>query len=161
MGILKNIEHVGRCSRFHLLFCVLQRLTLEEKMQKWNNVKLTARIMGNPMATFAACGLAYATADCATQRYLGREDPLSGVMGGVAVGVVLGLKQHSVPQALGYAALFAGGFTCLHARGMRFQVLCMIYLCCSLYCKAAKKQPWNSQSSTDLLLIVLLEPIGS
>eukprot|EP00877_Chromochloris_zofingiensis_P002576 jgi/Chrzof1/12319/Cz06g30060.t1 len=108
MGILKNIEHVGRCSRFHLLFCVLQRLTLEEKMQKWNNVKLTARIMGNPMATFAACGLAYATADCATQRYLGREDPLSGVMGGVAVGVVLGLKQHSVPQALGYAALFAG-----------------------------------------------------
>jgi hypothetical protein len=40
----------------------LQDLTLAQKMQRWQNVKLTARIMANPMATFAAAGLAYAAA---------------------------------------------------------------------------------------------------
>jgi hypothetical protein len=40
----------------------LQELTLAEKMQRWKNFKLTARILANPMATFAAAGLAFAAA---------------------------------------------------------------------------------------------------
>jgi hypothetical protein len=31
-------------------------------MQRWQNVKLTARILANPMATFAAAGFAFAAA---------------------------------------------------------------------------------------------------
>lgn len=42
----------------HTAAC-LQDMTLQEKMQRWQNVKLTARIMANPMATFAAAGFAY------------------------------------------------------------------------------------------------------
>lgn len=84
-------------------------MTLAEKMQRWQNLKLTARIMANPMATFAAAGFAYAAAECNMKNYLRREDPLNGVVGGIAVGAVLGLKTNSAFNALKYGALFAGG----------------------------------------------------
>ncbi|KAF8065732.1 hypothetical protein HT031_002792 [Scenedesmus sp. PABB004] len=86
----------------------LKDLTLAQKMQRWQNVKLTARLLANPMATFAACGFAYAAAECETRRYLGRRDVLSGIVGGAAAGCVLGLKTNSAPNALKYSALFAG-----------------------------------------------------
>lgn len=89
---------------------VMQDLTLAEKMQRFNNLKRTARIMANPMFTFAACGFAYAAADCSMQNYLGRESTLTGIVGGIAAGSVLGLKTNSAPNAVKYSALFAGGW---------------------------------------------------
>ncbi|KAF6264765.1 hypothetical protein COO60DRAFT_1624134 [Scenedesmus sp. NREL 46B-D3] len=86
----------------------LKDRTLAEKMQRWQNVKLTARIMANPIATFAAAGLAFAAAECNMKNYLGREDTLNGIVGGAAVGAVLGLKTNSGANALKYGALFAG-----------------------------------------------------
>eukprot|EP00882_Tetradesmus_deserticola_P022127 GHRQ01024013.1.p3 GENE.GHRQ01024013.1~~GHRQ01024013.1.p3 ORF type:complete len:139 (+),score=74.93 GHRQ01024013.1:731-1147(+) len=86
----------------------LKDLTLAQKMQRWQNVKLTARIMANPMATFAAAGFAFAAADCSMKNYLGREDTLTGIMGGAAVGAVLGLKTNSGVNAIKYGALVAG-----------------------------------------------------
>lgn len=86
----------------------LKELTLAEKMQRWQNVKLTARILANPMATFAAAGFAFAAAECNMKNYLGREDTLNGIVGGAAVGAVLGLKSNSGVNALKYGALFAG-----------------------------------------------------
>ena len=47
-------------------------------------------------------------ADCATQDYLGRRDTLTSVMGGLAVGAVVGLKRGSLAQGVGYGALCAG-----------------------------------------------------
>lgn len=60
------------------------------------------------MATFAAAGAAYAAADCATQAYLGRHDTLSGVVGGLAVGAVIGLKRGSLAAGVGFGGLCAG-----------------------------------------------------
>jgi hypothetical protein len=88
---------------------LLQSLTLAEKMQRWANIQRTARIMINPMATFAACGFAFAAAQCASYHNLGREDTLNGVVGGAAVGAVIGLKRASLAAAIGYGSLFAGG----------------------------------------------------
>jgi hypothetical protein len=42
------------------------------------------------------------------KNYLGREDTLNGIVGGAAVGAVLGLKSNSGVNALKYGALFAG-----------------------------------------------------
>lgn len=86
----------------------LRRLPLAEMMQRWRNVKRTARIVADPVATFAASGAAYAAAECATEAKLGREDAAAGVAGGCAVGAVLGLKAGSVASGIGYAGLFAG-----------------------------------------------------
>ncbi|WIA16886.1 hypothetical protein OEZ85_013813 [Tetradesmus obliquus] len=86
----------------------LKDMTLQEKMQRWQNVKLTARIMANPMATFAAAGFAYKATECSMRHYLGREDSLNSMVGGAAVGAVLGLKANSGAVALKYAALVAG-----------------------------------------------------
>lgn len=47
-------------------------------------------------------------ADCLTQDYLGRRDTLTGVVGGLAVGAVVGLKRGSLVQGVGYGALCAG-----------------------------------------------------
>uniref|UniRef100_A0A383WC21 Uncharacterized protein n=1 Tax=Tetradesmus obliquus TaxID=3088 RepID=A0A383WC21_TETOB len=90
----------------HLLLC--HDMTLQEKMQRWQNVKLTARIMANPMATFAAAGFAYKATECSMRHYLGREDSLNSMVGGAAVGAVLGLKANSGAVALKYGALVAG-----------------------------------------------------
>ncbi|WIA37108.1 hypothetical protein OEZ86_014075 [Tetradesmus obliquus] len=86
----------------------LKDMTLQEKMQRWQNVKLTARIMANPMATFAAAGFAYKATECSMRHYLGREDSLNSMVGGAAVGAVLGLKANSGAVALKYGALVAG-----------------------------------------------------
>ena len=85
-----------------------QDLTLAQKMQRWTNIKLTARIMAAPIATFAVCGAAYKATDCLVRQYLGREDVLSGIAGGIAVGTVLGLRSNSAPTAIKLSALFAG-----------------------------------------------------
>jgi hypothetical protein len=77
-------------------------------MQRWANIQRTARIMVNPMATFAACGFAFAAAQCASYHNLGREDTLNGVVGGLAVGAVIGLKRASLASAIGYGSMFAG-----------------------------------------------------
>jgi hypothetical protein len=87
----------------------LKDLTLAEKLQRFNNLKRTARIMANPMFTFAACGFAFAAADCSMQNYLGRDSTLTGIVGGIAAGSVLGLKTNSAPNAVKYSALFAAG----------------------------------------------------
>ena len=87
----------------------LQNLTLAEKMQRWRNVKLTAGIMANPMATFAAGGLAFAFADCTMRNYMGRDDILTGIVGGLAAGAVMGLRTNNAGNALKYGAFFAGG----------------------------------------------------
>eukprot|EP00775_Hariotina_reticulata_P012927 gene12927-13055_t len=87
----------------------LKDLTLAEKMQRWKNVKLTARIMASPMGSFAATGFAFAAADCAMQNYMGREDPLTGIVGGLAAGAVQGLRTNSAYNALKYGAVFAAG----------------------------------------------------
>lgn len=86
----------------------LKKLSLDEKMQRWKNVKRTAGILSGPVGTFAACGFAYAAAECLTREYLGRDDSMTGIVGGLAVGTVLGLKRGSFIQGVGYGALFAG-----------------------------------------------------
>lgn len=91
------------------VFWFLQDLTLAEKMQRYKNFKRTAKIMANPMFTFAACGFAFAAADCSMQNYLGRDSTLNGIMGGIAAGSVLGLKTNSAFNAVKYSALFGGG----------------------------------------------------
>ena len=88
--------------------CCLQDLTLAEKMQRYQNFKRTAKIMANPMFTFAACGFAFAAADCSMQNYLGRDSTLNGIVGGIAAGSVLGLKTNSAFNAVKYSALFGG-----------------------------------------------------
>jgi hypothetical protein len=60
-----------------------QDLTLAEKMQRWQNVKLTGRIMATPMATFAAGGLAFGAVECAMRNYMGRDDSLTGARCGL------------------------------------------------------------------------------
>lgn len=87
----------------------MQDLSLAEKMRRFNNFKRTAVIMANPMFTFAACGFAFAAADCSMQNYLGRESTLTGIVGGIAAGAVMGLKTGSAPAAVKYSALFSGG----------------------------------------------------
>jgi hypothetical protein len=47
-------------------------------------------------------------ADCVTQDYLGRDDSLSGVVGGLAVGAVFGLKRGSLVAGIGVGGLCAG-----------------------------------------------------
>jgi hypothetical protein len=79
-------------------------------MQRWRNIKLTAGIMAAPMATFAAGGLAFAFADCSMRNYMGRDDVLTGIVGGLAAGAVMGLRTNSAANALKYGTLFAGGF---------------------------------------------------
>eukprot|EP00878_Enallax_costatus_P004013 GHUV01004236.1.p1 GENE.GHUV01004236.1~~GHUV01004236.1.p1 ORF type:complete len:155 (+),score=63.16 GHUV01004236.1:326-790(+) len=87
----------------------LKDLTLAEKMQRYQNFKRTAKIMANPMFTFAACGFAFAAADCSMQNYLGRDSTLNGLVGGIAAGSVLGLKTNSAFNAVKYSALFGAG----------------------------------------------------
>lgn len=87
----------------------LKDLTLAEKMQRWNNVKLTARIMANPMGTFAAAGLAFGFVDCTMRNYMGRDDSLTGMVGGLAAGAVMGLRTNSAANAIKYGSLFALG----------------------------------------------------
>lgn len=99
---------VGVLPGFFRAHNTLRRLPLAEMMQRWRNVKRTARIVADPVATFAASGAAYAAAECATEAKLGREDAAAGVAGGCAVGAVLGLKAGSVASGIGYAGLFAG-----------------------------------------------------
>lgn len=94
---------------FFRAHATLKDLTLAEKMQRWQNVKLTAGIMAKPMATFAAAGLAFAATDCSMRNYMGREDVLTGVVGGLAAGAVMGLRTNNAGNALKYGALFAAG----------------------------------------------------
>jgi hypothetical protein len=77
-------------------------------MQRWRNIKLTGRIMANPMATFAAAGFAFGAADCAMRDFLGRDDVLTGMVGGAAAGAVMGLRANSGGVGIKYGALFAG-----------------------------------------------------
>jgi hypothetical protein len=77
-------------------------------MQRWQNVKLTGRIMAKPMGSFAATGFAFAAAECAMHNYMGRDDPLTGIVGGLAAGAVQGLMTNSAYNALKYGAVFAG-----------------------------------------------------
>eukprot|EP00879_Flechtneria_rotunda_P001139 GHRR01001283.1.p1 GENE.GHRR01001283.1~~GHRR01001283.1.p1 ORF type:complete len:156 (+),score=54.11 GHRR01001283.1:204-671(+) len=93
---------------FFRAHATLKNRTLAEKMQRWNNFKLTGRILANPMATFAACGFAYTAANCEMRKYLARDDVLNGMVGGIAAGTVLGLKTNSSVNALKYSVLFAG-----------------------------------------------------
>jgi hypothetical protein len=44
------------------------------------------------------------------KNYLGREDTLNSIVGGAAVGAVLGLKTNSGANALKYGFLFAGAW---------------------------------------------------
>jgi hypothetical protein len=99
---------VGLLPGFFRAHNALRRLPLAEMMQRWNNVKRTARIVADPVATFGASGAAFAAAECATEARLGREDASAGVAGGAAVGAVLGLKAGSLATGIGYAGLFAG-----------------------------------------------------
>lgn len=99
---------VGLLPGFFRAHTALRRLPLSEMMRRWANVKRTARIVADPVATFAASGAAYAAAECATEAKLGREDSAAGVAGGAAVGAVLGLKAGSLAAGVGYAGLFAG-----------------------------------------------------
>jgi hypothetical protein len=86
----------------------LKGLTIQEKLVRMNSFRLAGRTMAGPMATFAAAGAAYAAADCITQQQLGRRDTLTGVMGGLAVGAVVGLKRGSLIQGIGFGSLCAG-----------------------------------------------------
>jgi len=94
---------------FFRAHATLKNLTLAEKMQRWRNVKLTAGIMANPMATFAAGGLAFAFADCTMRNYMGRDDSLTGIVGGLAAGAVVGLRTNNAGNALKYGSFFALG----------------------------------------------------
>lgn len=86
----------------------LKTLTIQEKLVRMNSFRVAGRALAGPMVTFAAAGAAYAAGDCLTQEFLGRHDTLSGVVGGVAVGAVFGLKRGSLIQGIGYGALCAG-----------------------------------------------------
>jgi hypothetical protein len=99
---------VGVLPGFFRAHNALRRLPLSEMMRRWANVKRTARIVADPVATFAASGAAYGAAECATEAHLGREDTAAGLAGGAAVGAVLGLKAGSIASGFGYAGLFAG-----------------------------------------------------
>jgi hypothetical protein len=76
--------------------------------------------------SFAAAAAAAAAAECNMKNYLGREDTLNGIVGGAAVGAVLGLKTNSGANALKYGALFAGepARACgsKHGSGLGFRV---------------------------------------
>jgi hypothetical protein len=108
---------------FFRAHAALKGLTIQEKLVRMNSFRLAGRTMVGPMATFAAAGAAYAVGDCITQSQLGRRDTLSGVVGGLAVGAVIGLKRGSLIQGIGYGSLCAGlmlvtdFFTC--AGGLR------------------------------------------
>lgn len=86
----------------------LKHLTIQEKLVRMNSFRVAGRAMAGPMATFAAAGAAFGLADCLTQDYLGRRDTLTGVVGGLAVGAVVGLKRGSLAAAFGYGAACAG-----------------------------------------------------
>ncbi len=86
----------------------LKSLTIQEKLIKMNSFRVTGRAMAGPLATFAAAGAAFGAAECLTQDYLGRRDTLTGVVGGLAVGGVIGLKRGSLVQGIGFGALCAG-----------------------------------------------------
>jgi len=70
-------------------------------------VKLTGSIMANPMATFAAAGLAFGFTDCTMRNYMGRDDTLTGIVGGLAAGAVMGLRTNNAGNALKYGSFFA------------------------------------------------------
>jgi hypothetical protein len=97
----------------------LKKLTVQEKLVRMNSFRTAGRAMAGPFVTFAAAGAAYGAVECLTQDYLGREDTLQGVMGGLAVGTVIGLKRGSLIQGIGFGALCAGAmlvtdfFTCV------------------------------------------------
>lgn len=94
---------------FFRAHATLKNLTLAEKMQRWRNVKLTGSIMANPMATFAAAGLAFGFTDCTMRNYMGRDDTLTGIVGGLAAGAVMGLRTNNAGNALKYGSFFALG----------------------------------------------------
>lgn len=73
-----------------------------------NSFRVAGPAIAGPMVTFAAAGAAFGAADCAMQHYLGRRDSLTAVVGGLAVGGVLGLRKGSMPATLGYGAAAAG-----------------------------------------------------
>jgi hypothetical protein len=77
-------------------------------MQRWQNIKLTGGIMARPMGTFAAAGLAFGYADCSMRNYMGRDDILTGIVGGLSAGAVMGLRTNNAGNALKYGAFFAG-----------------------------------------------------
>lgn len=64
--------------------------------------------MPQPWTTPAFLPFPSPVADCLTEDYLGRKDTLSGVMGGLAVGAVFGLKRGSLISGIGFGALCAG-----------------------------------------------------
>jgi hypothetical protein len=86
-------------------------------MQRWRNIKLTAGFMANPMATFAATGLAFAYTECSMRNYMGRDDILTGVVGGLSAGAVMGLRTNNAGNALKYGAFFAGEAGGMHVWG--------------------------------------------
>ncbi|KAI8472694.1 MAG: hypothetical protein J3K34DRAFT_413328 [Monoraphidium minutum] len=93
---------------FFRAHAALKTLTIQEKLIKMNSFRVAGRALAPPMATFAAAGAAYAVADCVMQDFLGRRDTLTGVVGGLAVGGVIGLKRGSLVQGVGYGCLCAG-----------------------------------------------------
>ncbi|GBF95807.1 hypothetical protein Rsub_08243 [Raphidocelis subcapitata] len=86
----------------------LKHLTIQEKLVRMNSFRVAGRAMAGPLATFAAAGAAFGAADCLMQDVLGRRDTLTGVVGGLAVGAVVGLKRGSLISGIGFGALCAG-----------------------------------------------------
>lgn len=86
----------------------MQTLSLSEKNAVAANFLKSAKITGAPAVYYTAIGLAYSGTQCAVEKINGERDAVSGIIGGLAAGAVVGLKSQSVPGAVGFGLFFAG-----------------------------------------------------
>lgn len=99
---------VGVPVGFFRAHAALKRLTIAEKLVRMNSFRVATPVILGPVATLAAAGAAFAATDCAAEEALGRGGALPGVLGGLAVGAVFGLKHASLSRGLGVGAACAG-----------------------------------------------------
>lgn len=87
----------------------LQTVSIADKRALAANFLKTAKIMVPPTLYYGAIGVAFSGTQCAVEKINGERDAVSGILGGVAAGAVVGLRNGSLPGAIGFGMLFAGG----------------------------------------------------
>lgn len=85
-----------------------KRLTLQEKLQRAQNLQRTARVIGVPVMTATAMGAAFTGVRCYSQNYRQREDAANGMLGSVTAGCVYGLVRGRVGSAIGASFAIMG-----------------------------------------------------
>mmetsp|Transcript_11625 Transcript_11625/g.21801 ORF Transcript_11625/g.21801 Transcript_11625/m.21801 type:complete len:159 (-) Transcript_11625:43-519(-) len=99
----------------------------------WSNIKITkaggrssallqvVKVMGDYAATFGSAGAAFAAGDVIAESFRDRKDIFNGAFGGLAGGLVLGIRAGKISFGLGAAAALAAASMGVEVSGGRMR----------------------------------------